>query len=372
MSRAVEPDRHGRHRRLRLTLGIGLLTVCSATAGLGAGYWLFGRGEATATAGGAALPATTAEVTRTTLTATEAFSGTLEHGDARTVTSAGQGIVTRIAETGSAVERGSELYRLNERPVSALVGEIPMYRDLRLGATGQDVRQLEANLTELGYLEARPDREFGTDTAEAVRAWQEDLGVAETGEVAQSDIVFLPGAGRVDATRADVGERVPPGAAVLDVTGRDQVAVLEVEVADRDLLTVGTEVDVRLPDGGEVPGTVTGAEAGGSTVEQSGGAGEAAPEETVITVEVTLDEPADESLLGSPVEVEVAVEDREDVLAVPVNALLALDGGRYGLEVVADDTTSVVPVTTGLFAGGEVEVTGKGIEDGTVVGVAGR
>jgi hypothetical protein len=58
---------------------------------------------------------------------------------------------------------------------------------------------------------------------------------------------------------------------------------------------------------------------------------------------------------------------------VPVSALLALSEGGYGLEVVDDDgTTSIVSVTTGLFADGKVQVEGDGITEGTVVGVAGR
>jgi hypothetical protein len=57
------------------------------------------------------------------------------------------------------------------------------------------------------------------------------------------------------------------------------------------------------------------------------------------------------------------------VLTVPVTALLALSGGGYGLEVISGGTASYVQVDTGLFAGGRVEVTGEGIDEGTVVGM---
>jgi multidrug efflux system membrane fusion protein len=60
------------------------------------------------------------------------------------------------------------------------------------------------------------------------------------------------------------------------------------------------------------------------------------------------------------------------VLAVPVGALLALAEGGYGLEVVRGGTSAVVAVDTGMFADGKVEVSGGGIAEGTVVGVAGR
>jgi multidrug efflux pump subunit AcrA (membrane-fusion protein) len=80
-----------------------------------------------------------------------------------------------------------------------------------------------------------------------------------------------------------------------------------------------------------------------------------------------------DDLIGAPVDVIVAIDRRKDVLTVPVNALLAVAEGGFGLEVVDDDgTTEVVPVRTGLFGDGRVEVKGKGIAEGTVVGTAGR
>jgi len=59
------------------------------------------------------------------------------------------------------------------------------------------------------------------------------------------------------------------------------------------------------------------------------------------------------------------------VLAVPVSALLALQGGGYGLEVVRPDGAHrLVGVRTGIFAGSLVQVSGAGIVVGTRVVVA--
>jgi hypothetical protein len=52
-----------------------------------------------------------------------------------------------------------------------------------------------------------------------------------------------------------------------------------------------------------------------------------------------------------------------------VAALLALAEGGYGVEVVDGASTRIVAVETGLFAGGQVEVSGGGLAEGTVVGV---
>jgi hypothetical protein len=50
---------------------------------------------------------------------------------------------------------------------------------------------------------------------------------------------------------------------------------------------------------------------------------------------------------------------------VPVEALVARRGGGYGVELAAG--RRVVPVETGLFAGGYVEIEGSGIREGTRV-----
>ena len=60
-----------------------------------------------------------------------------------------------------------------------------------------------------------------------------------------------------------------------------------------------------------------------------------------------------------------------DVLAVPIAALLALAGGGYGLEVVEPSGHHrLVGVSTGVFAGGDVQVSGSGLVPGTAVVVA--
>ena len=55
------------------------------------------------------------------------------------------------------------------------------------------------------------------------------------------------------------------------------------------------------------------------------------------------------------------------MLAVPVNALLALLEGGYAVEVAADDgTTHLVGVKTGIFQDGwvEIEVPDGGLAEG--------
>jgi membrane fusion protein, multidrug efflux system len=44
-------------------------------------------------------------------------------------------------------------------------------------------------------------------------------------------------------------------------------------------------------------------------------------------------------------------------------------GGGFGVEVVDGDATRRVPVRTGLFADGRVEITAEGLTEGTTVGM---
>jgi peptidoglycan hydrolase-like protein with peptidoglycan-binding domain len=364
------PADEPRRRRGRLVWA-ALATVLIA---VGAGAWLWTGNPSTEAAPADAGPVATATVERGTISATQTWEGTLEYGLPVTVKSSADGTITRLVDQGATVERGDELYRVNERPVTLLFGVVPMYRDLAPGASGVDVRQLETNLAKLGYDGFIVDSAYTASTADAVRAWQADSGAERTGTVARRNVVFLPAGGRVDALNVGVGDVVRPGAPVLDITGTDQVVNLEADFDDRDRFDLDTKVTVVLPGGDEIRGTVSAMRvvkvASGESDEGSGGG--TTDSQSIVQVEIAMAKAPDD-LVGTPVEAIVAIDERADVLLVPVNALLALAEGGYGLEVMRDDgTTKIVRVDTGLFADGKVEVRGAGIAEGTVVGVAGR
>lgn len=365
-----DPGQRRRRRRRLVWPAVG-----AALIAMGAGMWLWASDPSTEASPASRGPVATAVVELGTLSATESWDGTVDFGAPFTINSSGGGTVTRLVDQGQAVERGSELYRVDERPVILLYGAVPMYRDLGPGTSGADVAQLEDNLAALGYVGFTADDTFTATTADAVRAWQADTGAAQTGTVARGEVVFVPAAGRVDALRVNIGELVAPGRPILDLTGTAKVVSLEVDIDDRDRFNVGDAVSVVLPGGDEVAGTVSSSTLVNIATEPQGGFGGGnVPEtEAATAVQITLAEDVDDDLVGAPVDVVVAIEERADVLFVPVNALLALSEGGYGLEVVRDDrTTEIVPVDTGLFADGKVQVEGDGIAEGTVVGVAGR
>ncbi|MGH9012973.1 MAG: peptidoglycan-binding protein [Acidimicrobiia bacterium] len=384
----TEPEQdQPRRRGLRL---IWLALAVVLVVGAGIGTWLWTSGPSTKSSGAETGPVATATVTRTTLTATETWEGTLGYGSPFTVAAQGTGssseaeaessapsaTVTRLVDQGTIVTRGDELYRVNEQPVTFLLGAIPMYRDLAPGDSGPDVKQLEANLAKLGYGGFTADDEYTSSTAVAVRTWQREIGADATGVVPRASVVFMPEHGRVDSLHVTIGDAVhgaAPGTPILDITGTEQVVSLQIDVDDRDLVDVDAEVTVVLPDGTEAVGTVTSLSVvEGEPAEEAEGAAPAAAD-PIVELEVALAKPASREFIGAPVDVIVGVDKRTNVLAVPVNALLALAEGGYGLEVVGDDgTTEIIAVDTGLFADGRVEVRGAGITEGKIVGVAGR
>ncbi|MFD0851704.1 hypothetical protein ACFQ07_05710, partial [Actinomadura adrarensis] len=126
---------------------------------------------------------------------------------------------------------------------------------------------------------------------------------------------------------------------------------------------------VELPGGETARGTITKVGSVATAPEGSGAQGEKETTPT-IDVEITLDDPAKAGRLDqAPVSVAMTSEKRENVLSVPIEALLALRQGGYGVQLVQGGVTRIVTVETGLFAGGRVEVSGQGLAEGAKVGV---
>lgn len=325
-----------------------------------------GLPEAKGGSGGAgAMPPATATVTRGTLVDREEHGGDLGYGDTTAIATRASGTLTALAATGSTVTRGRSLYRLDDDPVVLLYGKLPAYRELRSGLEGKDVKQFEQNLWALGYRGFTVDDEYTSATADAVEDWQDDLGVTETGRVDPARIVVAPGPVRVDSHEVEAGVQMQPGGEVLNVTGTARVATVRLELDDQRLARKGAKVEVTFPGGGTVTGTIARTE----TVVVPA---EGPDEEDTTAIDVTVAFPAGKAPKGldaASVEVGFTSSTADDVLIVPVAALLALAEGGYGVEVVEGAASRIVAVETGLFAEGKVEVRGAGIADGTVVGV---
>jgi peptidoglycan hydrolase-like protein with peptidoglycan-binding domain len=347
-----------RHRiRTIVVSGLVVLTVGGAAA---AARGFGGRGQSATPR--STMPPATAKVTRTTLTETADVDGTLGYGSTTSVPGQGGGKLTWLPPTGSTVERGKLLYTVDDKPILLLYGTLPAYRALAPGTEGNDVRQFEENLAALGYKGFTVDDTYSAATATAVKRWQEDLGLTETGTVAAEAVVYAAGAIRVTEHKGNLG--TPASGELLTYTGTTRQVSIDLELSKRSLAATGAGVTVRLPDRNTVAGTV----ASIGTVAETSGEGQS--ETTTIKVTVAV---ADQGKLGSldetPVEVTFVASQHKDVLTVPIAALLALVEGGYGVQVVDGTATRTVAVKTGMFAGGRVEISGEGIGTDTVVGV---
>ncbi|MFI1334053.1 efflux RND transporter periplasmic adaptor subunit [Streptomyces sp. NPDC020845] len=363
---ALSPRRRKARGRGRKVVALAVLVLLAGGGVTAAKLGLGDRGSGDKAA--SELPPSTAEVTRRTLKDTQSVDGQLGFGPTTTLAARRPGTVTEAPEAGDRITRGKALYEVDGRPVTLMYGSTPAYRALKKGAEGADVRQLEKNLSALGYTGFTVDDEYTDTTADAVREWQEDLGLAETGAVELGSVVFAPDAVRVDSVAARKGDTVGPGGKVLSYTGTEQAVTVELDPADQRLAKKGREVEVELPDDRTVKGTVQDV---ATVIEPGNGQGEEAKTKVEVVVgfkDETGRKAADAYALAA-VHVDFTSETRKDVLTVPVGALLALAEGGFGVEVVHGSTSEYVPVTTGLFADGRVEISGKGLAEGMKVGV---
>ena len=75
------------------------------------------------------------------------------------------------------------------------------------------------------------------------------------------------------------------------------------------------------------------------------------------------------TLDGTPVDVSLTAGQHRGVLTVPVAALLALAEGGLGVQVVDATGSRIVPVETGMFSGGRVEIRSPDLTAGMTVAV---
>jgi peptidoglycan hydrolase-like protein with peptidoglycan-binding domain len=344
------------------------LAVAAVAGGVlaGAAWWTGARAGSQAgdPDGGGEVATATAEVTRRDLRAQEEVAGTLGYGEARVVANRRQGTITALPAEGAVVTRGEALYRVDGKPVPLFYGRLPAWRSLSVGVDdGPDVRQLEQNLVALGY---DPDRAITVDdhltwaTRAAVRRWQEAAGLAETGSFEPGDAIWQPGPVRVGTLKAAVGDDARPGAPLLEVTDTGRQVTIDLDASRQPYVQAGDRVDLELPGGRTTTGKVV--SVGKVATTPAGAEGDSDP---TVELVVSLDRPkATGSLDQAPVAASITTEVRKGVLAVPVNALLALAEGGYAVEVERQGRRELVGVKTGLFADGQVEVSGEGLAAG--------
>ena len=167
--------------------------------------------------------------------------------------------------------------------------------------------------------------------------------------------------------------------AIIQTSSTQLVATVDLDATKQSEARVGEHVQVELPNGNTVDGKITAV----SSVAQSssngngngngngggggGGGNSNSSSGAVIPVTIALSgHQVGAGLDQAAVSVNFSEAQANNVLSVPVTALLATSGGNYEVQEAAAPHT-LIPVTTGLFAAGYVAISGPGIYPGLEV-----
>lgn len=217
----------------------GVVGVVVVAAGLG---WFFGsqiRSPAEIAAEAEPPPASniTVEVVSEELSADVITRGDIVYDEPVQVSLSGSFatqperlIVTQAMERGADLDEGDLVVEVVGRPVFLLVGEIPMYRDLRPGSSGDDVIQLEEALARMGFLEGTPDETWDEQTGSAVAAWYETAGYRANGLSEEDEATLRAARDRVRSAEAAVADAVAAVNEASQGAGKSAILAAEGEV----------------------------------------------------------------------------------------------------------------------------------------------
>jgi peptidoglycan hydrolase-like protein with peptidoglycan-binding domain len=341
--------------------GIGAVVVAALVASTGL---LTAAKSAPAKSTG--LPPATATVKVGDVAETLDTTGTLTSGTPATLAAHSSGTITSLPAVGAKITRGGALYSVDAQPVILFYGPVPPYRLLHSGDSGADVAEVEQNLSNLGYGRFTVDDKFTNKTAKAVKQWQKDAGVPVTGTIDPAYFAVAPGPVKVSQLSHALGDVIGPGQQVLSYNSGGRLVTASLDPSDQQYAQVGAAVTVDLPDHSTVGGKITSVTAPPPSSSKSDGDSSSSSLKMTIALEAGGTVAAVD---GAPVTVHVVTAHKENVLTVPVIALLALAEGGYGVQVVEGTSTKIVAVKTGLFSQDTVEISGGAVRAGMKVGV---
>jgi multidrug efflux pump subunit AcrA (membrane-fusion protein) len=115
-------------------------------------------------------------------------------------------VVTQAVEVDAELAEGDMAVEVVGRPVFLLTGEIPMYRDLRPGATGDDVLQVEEAMARMGFFAGTPDGLWDQETGAAVAAWYQEAGYRPNGLSEEEETALRAARDRVTGAQGAVAD----------------------------------------------------------------------------------------------------------------------------------------------------------------------
>lgn len=353
------PDVGRRPRRVRRVALVVGGSVLAAALAAGA-TWTFLPHDAPRTTPTGPAPKTVA-AERKDVARVVTARGSVTFEASGTISTPLAGTVTSAPSGGAELRPGATLLRIDDRPVTILRGALPAWRAFAPGmADGADVRQLEQALRDAGYGPGWIDDHFTDVTESAVKRWQKDIGADPTGTVPLGAVVFLPADARVGSSKVAAGDLIAAGDDVATLAQLHRVVEASVPTSGSAGVAVGQSATVALSDGKSVPGKIAsvGAAPPGGSDDDGERADEGAAKSTRVVV--TLEDAAavDGVADGTDVRVDITTPGITDSVVVPVSAVMATGGERYGVQVLRSGVVRDRKVELGTVADGFVAITG--------------
>ncbi|GAA1527818.1 peptidoglycan-binding protein [Kribbella lupini] len=371
----------GRRSRRAVALLVGAALVGGAGY---AGFRIVDK-PPTAVASDGPDPAETVPIERKDLSQARELSGDLGYGGKKTVKARATGTITWLPKPGTTIGRGDVLLRVDDQPIVLFYGSTPLFRTLAPPkqpespqtppttppapppklVSGPDIKVVKQNLAALDFLGTPSSDRLTPATTAAIKRWQKSLDLDQTGVLNPTSVVVLPSALRIDSLNVALGDPAP--ADVLGVTSTEKLVTLPLDADDTAGVRAGLKVKLTLPNGKSTTGTVRAVSTDAAPPPSDGSPADGG-KKPQVTASIALDQQSAANGIDSgPTTVTVPGAVRKGVLVVPVAALLALREGGYAVQVVNGTGTSLVGVQTGMFADGNVEITGAGLRAGQKV-----
>ncbi len=314
---------------------------------------------------GTPAPTPTSSGSRSSGSGSSTSSGS---GSSTTSTSV-SGVVTRIALPAGATPRTLQaLLKVSGKPIFAFVSSTPLYKtlsvDLSSGTQVANITVLQRALKDRGYYAGSISGTFNAKTQTALKAWQADHGVSQTGKVSTSQFVWVPQGAVLSAWQVDVGSQVS-GQAALATVGFPQELVAQALITQADIasLKVGQKAQLTIDGytGDAFTGTISHIDDQPASATSS--AGSSSSTQYSITLRPKgMPKLARSGMTGT---LEVVIAQRKNVLLVPTSAVSGTSSVPY-VRVMMNGKAAFRQVQTGMATSASTQITG-GLTAGEVV-----
>ncbi len=275
-------------------------------------------------------------------------------------------LVTATPDLAGEVSNGELLVEIAGEPVIALDTQFGPYRDLDYLASGPDVAEVQRSLAGMGH-DVDADGFFGATTLSALRSAfgsagyslplkePEDPEGSATWYLPATSWVSVPGLPRpVSGAEVVVGQDLAAEAGSVVVSSGQKALGLRLDEVELEAVVPGQKILLQ-PDDAEGTSPVE------LVVAEVRLLSENDPVTDLGALVLVEGDGLDSLSIGTPGRVEFVLTETEEVLAVPVAALVVGSDGHAQLETIDG---GFVDVSVGRSAEGWVEVHGEGLTDG--------